>query len=123
MVAPNRFVTTREISLGVDDFTTLTYRNEKTGHTLYYHLYIPRGYEAKSASAKKLPLVVHFPSGDYSYTDSAGKYRGALFTHPDALFWPTRRPRRATRPSSSPWAARDASWNADSPSRKCSRTT
>ncbi len=87
VVAPNRFATTREMSLGVDDFTTLTYKNEKTGHTLYYHLYIPRGYEAKSSSARRLPLVVHYPSGDYSYTDTAGKYRGALFTHPDAIYW------------------------------------
>jgi predicted peptidase len=87
VIAPNRFVTTRELALGVDDFTTFTYRNEKTGHTLYYHLYVPRGYEAASAGSRKLPLVVHYPSGDYSYTDSVGKYRGALFTHPDVLYW------------------------------------
>jgi predicted peptidase len=86
VVTPNRFVTTREIALGVDDFATFTYKNEKTGHTLYYHLFIPRGYEALSSSSK-LPLVVHYPSGDYSYTDNVGKYRGALFTHPDAVIW------------------------------------
>ncbi len=85
VVAPNRFVTTREMSLGVDDFKTFTWKNEKTGRTLYYHLYIPKGYEV--SNTRKLPLVVHYPSGDYSYTDNVGKYRGALFTHPDALYW------------------------------------
>jgi predicted peptidase len=87
VIAPNRFVTTRELALGVDDFTTFTYKNEKTGQTLYYHLYVPKGYEAKGGSQQKLPLVVHYPSTDYAFADSAGKYRGALFTHPDALYW------------------------------------
>ena len=85
VVEPNRFVTTREIALGVDDFTTFTYTNEATGRTLYYHLYIPKGYDAGAAT--RYPLVVHYPSGDYSYIDTVGTYRGALFTHPDALYW------------------------------------
>ena len=114
VIAPNRFVTTREISLGVDDFTTFTYRNEKTGHTLYYHLYIPRGYETRGAAARRLPLVVHFPSGDYSYTDSAGKYRGALFTHPDALYWASAEA-QAANPAFvvTVGGPADASWNGE----------
>lgn len=114
VVAPNRFVTTREMSLGVDDFTTFTYKNEKTGHTLYYHLYIPKGYETKNNSARKLPLVVHYPSGDYSYTDYVGKYRGALFTHPDALYWSSEES-QASNPAFvvTVGGAADASWNGD----------
>ncbi|MDH4124652.1 MAG: hypothetical protein OEW64_09625 [Gammaproteobacteria bacterium] len=84
-IAPNRFVTSREICLGVDDFTTFSYQNPATGHTLNYHLYVPKGYATIKASG--LPLVVHYPSGDYRYTDYDEKYRGALFTHPDALYW------------------------------------
>jgi predicted peptidase len=87
VIAPNRFVTSREVAVGVDDFKTITYRNAQTGSSLYYHLYIPKGYESRRAGRARLPLVVHFPSGDYSYTDHDGKYRGALFTHPDALVW------------------------------------
>jgi predicted peptidase len=114
VVAPNRFATTREMSLGVDDFTTLTYKNEKTGHTLYYHLYIPRGYEVKSSTARRLPLVAHYPSGDYSYTDSVGKYRGALFTHPDAVYW-TSAESQASNPAFvvTVGGATDASWNGE----------
>ena len=87
VIAPTTLVTTREICVGVDDYTTFTYKNEATGHTLNYHLYIPKGYETKGGSLKNLPLVVHYPSGDYTYTDWFGKYRGALFTHHDALYW------------------------------------
>lgn len=87
VVAPNRFITSREIELGVDDFTTFTHVNPSTGRKLNYHLYIPAGYEAGKKNGKALPLVVHYPSGDYLYTDYLGKYRGALFSHPDALFW------------------------------------
>jgi predicted peptidase len=87
VIAPTTVSTTREICEGVDDYTTLTYKNEATGHTLYYHLYIPKGYESKRANLKNLPLVAHYPAGDYYYTDWTGKYRGALFTHHDALYW------------------------------------
>lgn len=81
-----RIVTSREIRIGVDDYTTFTYVNEETGATIYCQLYIPAGYEAKDTSLAALPLVVHYPSGDYRYEDG-GKYLGALFTHPDCLFW------------------------------------
>jgi predicted peptidase len=87
VIAPITVSTTREISIGPDDYTTFTYKNETTGHTLYYHLYIPKGYESKSSTLKNLPLVVHYPAGDYTYVDWTGKYRGALFTHHDALYW------------------------------------
>lgn len=91
VVAPiPRIVTSGEISLVVDDFTTFTY-SDGEGDSLFmnYHLYIPEGYEAKADGQDDLPLVVHYPSGDYRYTDYNGLYRGALFSHPDALFWAT----------------------------------
>ena len=34
-----------------------------------------------------MPLVAHYPAGDYSIAEWTGKYRGALFTHHDALYW------------------------------------
>ena len=77
-----------EIREGIDDFETFTYTNEENGSFLNYHLYIPEGYEAKEDSPEALPLVVHFPSGDYSYEDG-GAYLGALFSHPDALYGTT----------------------------------
>lgn len=77
-----RTATTGELCIGVDDFETFTYENPEDGTWLNYHLYIPEGHENES-----LPLVVHYPSGDYSYTDYTGLYRGALFTHPDCTVW------------------------------------
>ncbi|MCX6628065.1 MAG: hypothetical protein NTW28_10600 [Candidatus Solibacter sp.] len=87
VIAPTTVTTTREICTGVDDYTTFTFKNQTTGHTLNYHLYIPKGFESKRSGVKNLPLVVHYPAGDYNYTDWTGKYRGALFTHHDALYW------------------------------------
>ena len=87
VIEPITVSTTREICVGPDDFTTFTYKNDTTGHTLNYHLYIPNGYGAKRADLKKLPLVVHYPSGDFNYSDWTGKSRGALFAHHDALYW------------------------------------
>ena len=87
VIEPVTVSTTREICVGPDDFTTFTYTNDTTGHTLNYHLYIPNGYSARRADLKKLPLVVHYPSGDFNYSDWTGKFRGALFAHHDALYW------------------------------------
>jgi predicted peptidase len=87
VIAPVTISTTREICVGPDDFSTFTYRNETTGHTLNYHLYIPKGHDSKRGDLEPLPLVVHFPSGDFNYSDWTGKYRGALFSHHDALYW------------------------------------
>lgn len=86
-VPPTTVTTTREICVGPDDFTTFTYKDEATGRTLNYHLFVPGGYATKRADQKKLPLVVHYPSGDFNYSDWTGKFRGALFTHHDALYW------------------------------------
>jgi len=87
VIAPVSVSTTHEIAVGIDDYTTFTYKNETTGHTLNYHLFIPKGYESKSKDLKSLPLVVHYPSGDFNYADWTGKYRGALFSHHDALYF------------------------------------
>ena len=87
VIEPVTVSTTHEICVGMDDYTTFTYKNEATGHTLNYLLYIPKGYAAKRSDLKNLPLVVHYPSGDYSYADWTGKYRGSLFSHHDALYW------------------------------------
>ena len=77
-----------EMRITLDEFDTFTYTNEEDGSWLNYHLYIPEGYDAKDAALEDLPLVVHFPSGDYRYEDD-GRYMGALFSHPDAVFWAT----------------------------------
>lgn len=87
VVEPVTISTTREICIGPDDYSTFAYTNKATGHSLHYHLFIPKGYESKRADLKPLPLVVHFPSGDFNYSDWTGKSRGALFTHHDALYW------------------------------------
>jgi predicted peptidase len=87
VIAPVTMTTSREICVGIDDFTTLTFTHETTGRTLNYHLYIPKGYESKRDGTTRLPLVVHYPSGDFNYVDWTGKYRGALFSHHDALYW------------------------------------
>jgi len=87
VIPPVTTTTSREICVGIDDYTTFTYKNEATGHSLNYHLFIPKGYEAMVASLKNLPLVVHYPSGDFNYSDWTGKYRGALFSHHDALYF------------------------------------
>ena len=73
--------TTNEICIGTDDFTYFDYED------LGYLLYIPEGYDDKDANLEDLPLVVHFSAGDYGYSDWTGKYRGALFTHPDCVVW------------------------------------
>jgi predicted peptidase len=78
---------TQEIHLGIDDFKTFVYTNPQTGAKLWYQLYIPQGYETKSAAMRNLPLVTHWPSGDYYYNDWDGNYRGALLSHPDCLYW------------------------------------
>ena len=87
VIAPSTVSATREICVGMDDYKTFAYKNEATGHTLYYHLYIPNGYESKGANLRSLPLVAHYPAGDYNLADWTGKYRGALFTHHDVLYW------------------------------------
>lgn len=87
VIEPTTVSTTREICVGADDFTTFTHKNDTTGHSLNYHLYIPRGYGDGRAGLAKLPLVVHYPSGDFNYSDWTGKFRGALFTHHDVLYW------------------------------------
>jgi predicted peptidase len=81
------YATSGEICLVVDDFTTFTYKDGD--YFLNYHLYIPEGYETKAAGLKNLPLVVHYPSGDYRFTDYKNLYRGALFSHPEVLYWAT----------------------------------
>ena len=83
-----RIEISEELRIGVDGFETFTYTNEENGTWLNYHLYIPEGYDTKGDGLADLPLVVHYPSGDYRYIDD-GRYLGALFTHPDAIFWAT----------------------------------
>lgn len=86
-IAPARIETTGEIRLGIEDFVGFEYNNSETGNTLYYYLYIPEGYEAKSDSLSNLPLVVHYPAGDYGYTEYDGGYRGSLLSHPECTLW------------------------------------
>jgi predicted peptidase len=85
VIEPVTVSTTREVCIGPDAFTTFTY--ETTGRRLNYHLSVPAGYDGGRGRGKPLPLVVHYPSGDFNYSDWTGKFRGALFTHRDALYW------------------------------------
>ena len=77
-----RVATTGEIRIGVDNFTSTEFVDPENGNVIYYLLYTPENYDENQS----YPLVVHFPSGDYSYNDG-GEYKGALFTHPDATLW------------------------------------
>ncbi len=86
VIAGGDIYTSNEICLGVDDFVTFTYGDD-SDYVLYFHVYIPEGYEEQSEELEDLPLVVHFPSNDFLYTDWTGLYRGALFTHYDCTIW------------------------------------
>lgn len=73
-----------EIRLIIDDFETHRISNAASEEWLNYHLFVPDGAEQ---SDTPLPLVVHFPSGDYNYRDYSNKLQGALFAHPDCTVW------------------------------------
>ncbi len=83
------FTTSGELRPEVDRFTTFTYTNEENDSWLNYNLFIPEGYEEKDEDLEDLPIIVHFPSGDYAYEDDDGRYRGPLYTHPDCTEWAT----------------------------------
>ena len=82
-----------EVRMTIDDFRTFRYTNPVNDSVTKFHLYIPPGYEKKSASLQDIPFVVHFPAGDTAYVDDvlgnadASRQMGTLFTHPDATVW------------------------------------
>ena len=76
----------KEIRIGVDDFESVYYTTVDD-IDFYYNIFVPEGYEEKSDALENLPLVVHFPSGDYACIDYNGIYNGALYRHPDATVW------------------------------------
>lgn len=80
-----------ELRTDVDKFTYVPFKTEEglteTPIEFGYLLYVPEGYEAKSEDLENVPLVVHFPSGDYANSDFTGQYTGALYRHPDATVW------------------------------------
>ena len=86
---PQGILTSGELRLGIDDFTTFLYTGDLVDDdTLFYcHLYIPEGYEEKKEGLDDLPLILHFPSSDVTYDDYSGLYYGALFSHSDAIEW------------------------------------
>jgi predicted peptidase len=84
IIKPLHFRTSREIRTWVDNFKQVEYKNPVDGYALYLQLYVPAGYETKRANLSDLPLIVHYPSNDYSYHDYLGLYQGALYTHLDA---------------------------------------
>ena len=91
-VAPSgRIVTSGEIRIGIDEFTSFLYTGDLgvEGVPFYFHLYIPEGYEEKKEGLEVLPLILHFPSADATYTDYSGIYYGALVSHNDAAVWVT----------------------------------
>lgn len=75
-----------EIRVGIDDFKNI-YVTTVDDTDFYLNLFIPEGYEEKSADLEDLPLVVHYPSGDYACIDYNGIYNGALYRHSDATVW------------------------------------
>ena len=83
--------TTGEIRTGIDDFTTFPYTGALApeGSPFLFHLYIPEGYEEKTEDLENLPLVLHFPSGDATYSDYSGNYYGAIVSHNDVAVWVT----------------------------------
>lgn len=72
-----------EIRIGIDDYQEIQWTDPETGCLLYGYLYVPED------TQDELPLIVHFPSGDRSYTEWDGGYRGAMFTHQDVVCWST----------------------------------
>lgn len=113
-IEPARIETTGEIRLGIEDFTGFEYTNPKTGNTLYYYLYIPDGYDNKETTLENLPLVVHYPAGDYAYTEYDGGYRGSLLSHPECTLWASEDVQSAN-PSFvvTVGGPKDANWNSD----------
>ena len=79
--------TSGEIRVGIDDFKYAAYDVTEEGTERYYMLYVPEGYEEKKEDLENLPLIVHFPSTDYTCTDFNGEYTGALYRHPDCIVW------------------------------------
>ena len=92
-----------EVRMTLDDFRSFRYTNPADGSETKFHLYIPKGYEKKSADLEAIPLVVHFPAGDTAYVDdvlgnaNASRQMGSLFTHPDAVFWGSERAQAAQK--------------------------
>ena len=82
-----------ELRKNIDGFRTFRYTNPTDRSVTKFHLYIPPGYEKKSADGPSIPLVVHFPAGDTAYIDDDlanadnSRQMGSLFTHPDAAIW------------------------------------
>lgn len=86
-VIPAGYIQARnEIRVGIDDFKNI-YITTVDDTDFYLNLYIPEGYEEKSDGLENLPLVVHYPSGDYACVDYNGIYNGALYRHNDATVW------------------------------------
>lgn len=75
-----------EMRVDIDNFTAYPFAKTEN-YEFGYYLYVPEGYEKKAEDLESLPLMVHFPSGDYACTDYTGAYSGALYRHPDATVW------------------------------------
>lgn len=86
VVPAARIAASKEIRTDIDAFVNELVTTVD-GIDFYYNLYIPEGYEEKSDGLENLPMVVHYPSGDYACVDYNGIYNGALYRHNDCTVW------------------------------------
>lgn len=86
VVPAGSIAASKEIRTDIDKFTNI-YITTVDDTDFFLNLYIPEGYEEKSDALENLPLVVHYPSGDYACIDYNGIYNGALYRHSDATVW------------------------------------
>ena len=86
IVPAGSIAASKEIRTDIDKFTNI-YITTVDDTDFYLNLFVPEGYEAKSDELENLPLVVHYPSGDYACIDYNGIYNGALYRHSDATVW------------------------------------
>ncbi len=73
-VSPASHVTTKLINPNADSFMDLAF-TDKAGTKLTYRLYAPKGYEAKNANLKNLPLVVYWSGGSSPGTSNLPQHR------------------------------------------------
>jgi len=85
-VPAGKFSSSREIRTDIDPWI-YKYRETVNGIDFGIALFVPEGYEKKSATLANLPLVVHYTNGNYAGIDYYGKRTGGLYQHEDATIF------------------------------------
>lgn len=85
-VAPGkRLYVNKEVNLLADEFDAFSYTDPVSGVAVNYRLFVPDGYDVKSASLENLPLVVFLHgSGERGYNNAS-----QLLANRSALEWMT----------------------------------